>query len=92
LVLKLKPHGIDGSVYNLIKAWLTDRQQRVCLDGSYSSWRQLWSRVPQGSMYWVQSYFLFLLMIWTLDYRVIFLNLQTILRYFAQSWITQMDH
>ena len=27
----------------------------------------------------------------TLDYWVIFWNLQTILRYFAQSWIIQMD-
>jgi len=33
LVLKLKAHGIDGLVCNWIKAWLTDRQQRVCLDG-----------------------------------------------------------
>ena len=33
LVLKLKAHGIDDLVCNWIKAWLTDRQQRVCLDG-----------------------------------------------------------
>ena len=50
LLLKLKAHGIDGLVCNWIKAWLADRQQRVCLDGSYSSWKQVWSGVPQGSV------------------------------------------
>ena len=50
LVLKLKAHGIDGLVCNWIKAWLTDRQQRVCLDGRYSRWTPVWSGVPQGSI------------------------------------------
>ena len=45
---KLKAHGIDGLEGNWIKAWLSDRWQRVCLDGSYSSWRRVWSGVPQG--------------------------------------------
>ena len=50
LLSKLKAHGVDGLVCNWIKAWLADRQQRVCLDGSYSSWRPVWSRIPQGSV------------------------------------------
>jgi len=50
LMSKLKAHGIDGLVGNWIKAWLSDRWQRVCLDGSYSSWRRVWSGVPQGSV------------------------------------------
>jgi len=58
--LKLKARGIDALVCNWIKAWLTDRQQRVCLGGSYSGWRQVWNGVPQGS---VLSPVLFLILI-----------------------------
>ena len=41
LMLKLKAHGIDGLVGNWIKSWLSDRWQRVCLDGTFSSWRRV---------------------------------------------------
>jgi len=50
LVSKLKAHGIGSLVGNWIKAWLTDRQQQVCLDGRYSRWRPIWSGVPQASV------------------------------------------
>jgi len=50
LILKLKAHGVDGLVCIWTEAWLTDRQQRVCLDGFYSTWSQVWSGVPQGSV------------------------------------------
>ena len=35
---------------NQIVAWLTDRWQRICLDGVCSCWRKVWSGVPQGSV------------------------------------------
>ena len=41
LLLKLKAHGIDGSVYHWFQAWLADRWQWVCLNGSYSTWKQV---------------------------------------------------
>jgi len=50
LILKLKAHGVDGLVCIWTEAWLTDRQQRVCLDGLYSRWSQVWSGVPRGSV------------------------------------------
>jgi len=49
-MLKLKAHGIDGLVGNWIKSWLSDRWQRVCLEGTFSSWRRVWSGVPRGSV------------------------------------------
>ena len=50
LLLKLRAHGIGGLVGSWIKSWLTDRWQKVCLKGSYSSWTRVWSGVPQGSV------------------------------------------
>jgi len=64
LILKLKAHGIDGLVGNWIKSWLTDRWQRVCMDGTYSHWTRAWSAVQEGS---VLGPLLFLIFINNLD-------------------------
>jgi len=48
LMLKLKAHGIDGLVGNWIV--MVVRQMGECLDGTFSSWRRVWSGVPHGSV------------------------------------------
>ena len=48
LILKLKSHGMGNSIINWIEQWLTDRSQRVVVDGEVSCWKSVLSVVPQG--------------------------------------------
>ena len=50
LMKKLEAHGIRGKVGSWIRAWLTNRKQRVSVNGKQSGWRMVLSGVPQGSV------------------------------------------
>ena len=50
LLKKISSHGIEGKVKQWLANWLKGREQRVCIDGSSSGWRQVLSGVPQGSV------------------------------------------
>ena len=39
LLLKLKAHGIGDGIIDWIEQWLTDRRQRVVVDGEISNWK-----------------------------------------------------
>ena len=49
LILKLKAPGMGNSIINWIEQWLSDRRQRVVVDGEVSSWKPGLSGVRQGS-------------------------------------------
>ena len=49
-LLKLKAHGIRDGIIDWIQQWLTDRRQRVVVDGEVSNWKSALSGVPQGSV------------------------------------------
>ena len=50
LLLKLSNYGIGKNIVDWTRAFLTNRRQRVCVNGSYSSWSEVASGIPQGSV------------------------------------------
>ena len=50
LLLKLQAIGVDGPLLNWIEAFLSDRRQRVGIEGAYSGWAHVTSGIPQGSV------------------------------------------
>ena len=50
LIYKLKQNGISGKLLNLIIDFLSNRKQRVVLNGKYSSWTNVETGIPQGSI------------------------------------------
>jgi len=50
LLKKLESHGICGNLLNWVKTWLSNRRQRVGVEGEYSGWAAVSSGVPQGSV------------------------------------------
>jgi len=50
LITKLEVHGIDGDILQWTRNWLSDRKQRVVLQGQFLDLRDVLSVVPQGSV------------------------------------------
>ncbi len=80
LLNKVRAHGIRGRVLGWIRGWLTGRRQRVVLNGKFSSWEDVLSGVPQGS---VLGPLLFLIFVNDMDDTVE--HLVSILRKFADD-------
>ena len=50
IIAKLHAYGFDKKALKLIKSYLTNRWQRTRVNSAYSSWSELLSGVPQGSV------------------------------------------
>ena len=50
LIFKLPQNGICGEMINILKDFLSDRKQRIVLNGQCSSWADIRAGVPQGSI------------------------------------------
>ena len=50
LLYKIKNFGIEGNLFKLIESFLSDRYQRVTMNGQSSDWLSVKAGVPQGSI------------------------------------------
>ena len=50
LFIKLSAYGVQGSVLQWIRQFLSNRKQRVGVAGSFSTWAEVSSGVPQSSV------------------------------------------
>ena len=50
LLFKLKQNGIEGNLLKLLESYLSNRNQRVVINGFESAWGVIGAGVPQGSV------------------------------------------
>ena len=50
LISKLEAYGFSKSALKLVYDYLSNRKQRVKINGSFSSWQESIKGVPQGSV------------------------------------------
>ena len=51
LIAKLSAYGLNMDALQLIRSYLSNRQQRVKINSSFSDWKEIKIGVPQGSVF-----------------------------------------
>ena len=88
LLSKLHSYEISDSIINWIKDFLASRKYRVKVNGSYSSWAEVTSGIPQSSV-WVHFFSWYILTISLTDVNRIqmFIYSQMMLRYSVTYYV-----
>ena len=56
LLAKLHAYGFGKPALTMVNSYLTNRWHRTKINSSYSTWRELLSGVPQGSITWTPTF------------------------------------
>ena len=84
VIFKLEQNGISGDLLNILVDFLSNRKQRVVLNGQISAWASVNAEVLEGSIlgpfrhYPRSYYFLFISMTYPITYYLILNYLLTI--------------
>ena len=72
---KLRQNGINGKLINLLKSYLSNRKQRILINGSEYDWGQIEFGVPQGSVLGPLLFFFYLYKWfrnrWQISYKIL---------------------